>query len=246
MSVSISTRLRQLVIACETVETIDQLKYLLGLDAPFIDPGVKEFGLTNAVFALGDQFLEIVVPTNPSAPAQRFIDRNGEGGYMAIFQTDDMDATRARCDTLNIRRVWNINLEDISASHLHPADIGGAIVSIDEARPASSWRWGGPDWNRRSAVARISGADLVSPTPDALAAKWAQALGLTVELEASIPHIWLEDGPVRFLQSETEGLASFHLHVSNPAQTYARAAELNLKIEDNAILFANVRLIVEN
>ena len=72
-------RLRQLVIAAETLETADRLGELLGLGAPFIDPGVKEFGLENRVYAIGDQFLEVVVPMTDSAPARRFIDR-GDGG----------------------------------------------------------------------------------------------------------------------------------------------------------------------
>ena len=129
-------RLRQLVIAAETLETADQLSELLGLGPPFVDPGVQEFGLENRVYAIGDQFLEVVVPMAETAPARRFIERAGEGGYMAIFQTHDLDTLRARVDRLGIRRVWNIDLPDISASHLHPADIGGAIVSVDEARPA--------------------------------------------------------------------------------------------------------------
>ena len=133
-------RLRQLVIAANSLDTADTLQSVLGLGEPFPDPGVSEFGLVNAVFAIGDQFLEVVVPTTDKAPARRFIDRGGEGGYMAIFQTDDMAALRTRVDGLSIRRVWNIDLPDISASHLHPADIGGAIVSVDEPRPAGSWR----------------------------------------------------------------------------------------------------------
>ena len=51
-------RLRQLVIAAETLEAADQLGELLELGAPFVDPGVKEFGLENRVYALGDQFLK--------------------------------------------------------------------------------------------------------------------------------------------------------------------------------------------
>ena len=34
-----------------------------------------------------------------------------------------------------MRVVWQIDLPDISGTHLHPADIGGAIVSIDRSEP---------------------------------------------------------------------------------------------------------------
>ena len=51
-------RIRQLVWACESLASADDLKRLLDLGEPFADPGVAEFGLENAVFAIGDQFLE--------------------------------------------------------------------------------------------------------------------------------------------------------------------------------------------
>ena len=66
-------RLRQLVIAAEALETADALAEVLGLGPGFPDPGVAEFGLVNRVYALGDQFLEVVVPTALTAPAARFI-----------------------------------------------------------------------------------------------------------------------------------------------------------------------------
>ena len=84
-------RLRQLVIASETTDTIDTLKTVFALGEPFPDPGVAEFGLVNGVFAIGDQFLEVVVPTVETAPAARFMARGGPGGYMAIFEIDDME-----------------------------------------------------------------------------------------------------------------------------------------------------------
>lgn len=239
------TRIRQLVLACESLDAADTLRALLGLGAPFPDPGVAEFGLQNAVFALGDQFLEIVVPVSPSAPARRFIDRTGAGGYMAIFQTDDIAALRARCDGQGIRRVWDIDLDDISASHLHPADVGAAIVSVDEPRPPESWRWGGPDWRYRSAIALITGADLTSPEPEALAAKWATALGLPVDTQNGTPSIHFEDGPLRFLSGDTDRLAAFHLRVPDAAQTFSAADHLGLPRTDNRITLAGTALIID-
>ena len=45
-------RIRQLVWACESLASADDLKRLLDLGEPFADPGVAEFGLENAVFAM--------------------------------------------------------------------------------------------------------------------------------------------------------------------------------------------------
>ena len=84
-------RIRQLVIAANDLSTADALRAVLDLGAPYPDPGVGEFGLINAVFAIGDQFLEVIVPTRDDAPARRFINRQGEGGYMIIFQVPDIE-----------------------------------------------------------------------------------------------------------------------------------------------------------
>lgn len=246
MTIAGSTaRIRQLVLACDSLERADQLQDLLALGAPYADPGVGEFGLTNAVFALGDQFLEIVVPVSQAAPASRFLERSGPGGYMAIFQTDDLGAVRARCDALNLRRVWNIDLEDISASHLHPADIGAAIVSIDEARPAKSWRWGGPEWQAQTVSGKITGADLTSPDPAALATRWADVLGLSVEQEDKTFLVRTADGPLRFSQGAIEALQAFRLQVPGPESCLKRADVMGLSVAGNTVKFSGIDLILE-
>ena len=208
-------RLRQLVIASETTDTIDTLKTVFALGEPFPDPGVAEFGLVNGVFAIGDQFLEVVVPTVETAPAARFMARGGPGGYMAIFEIDDMEQARARAERLGIRRVWDIDLPDISASHLHPADIGGAIVSLDQPKPAGAWRWGGPDWRKNS----LPGAVLASP-----------------DLKLA------DDGRLAFVQGQTERLIAFEMSLPDVDAILARAREADLEVEDQSVWIAGIEL----
>ena len=239
-------RLRQLVLACESQESYGQLQHILGLGEPFHDPGVSEFGLHNAVFAIGDQFLEIVVPVSDNAPARRFIDRSGEGGYMAIFQTDDIAAARKRFAEQEIRTVWNIDLDDISATHLHPADIGGAIVSIDEARPAESWRWGGRNWHDRSVPGRLKGAALGSLNPSELAAKWGIALGLDALSEKSDRHLQLDDGQLNFLEGEMEKLTYFDIAIPDPVSAISRAEALGFQTQGHVVEFLGAHLWIEN
>ena len=112
-------RIRQIVFATRELQPpAATLAALLGLAPPFADPGVAEFGLQNAVFAFGDQFIEVVSPTQRGTTAGRLIDKRGEGGYMLILQTLDFDADVARLDRLGVRRVWAKNLDDIRAMHL--------------------------------------------------------------------------------------------------------------------------------
>lgn len=236
-------RLRQLVFASMEARDIETLQNVLGLGAPFVDSGVGEFGLTNGVFALGDQFLEVVVPVKPNTAAERFLQRSGgQGGYMAIFQTDNLSAVRDRADDMGLRRVWNIDLPDISASHLHPADIGAAIVSVDEARPPSSWRWGGPGWEERSAPGRITGLTVAARDPATLAARWSGVLGAPITSEP--PQLELQDGKVRFETGNHDCLSAFHLAVREPAACLERAREAGLPIEDNAFTFCGVKVLL--
>ena len=237
-------RLRQLVIASDTLDTADQLRQLLGLGAPFADTGVAEFGLDNAVFAIGDQFLEIVVPHTPTAPAQRFLNRQGPGGYMAIFEVEDIQRSRSRCDSAGLRRVWNIDLEDISASHLHPADVGAAIVSIDEARPIGSWRWGGPDWHKQSRPGALIGAIIEGPDPALLAAHWSVALG-----QACVePSIMLEASVLTFVAGAQDRLRSFEIGIAAPDTVdgvIKRGQALGLKCDTNSVTIAGVKLLLK-
>jgi len=233
-------RLRQLVIAAESLGVADTLAAVLGLGDGFLDPGVAEFGLVNRVYALGDQFLEVVVPTALTAPAGRFIARGGEGGYMAIFQTDDLAAARMRADALKIRRVWNIDLPDISASHLHPADVGAAIVSIDEARPAASWRWGGPDWQKNAAPGRLTGAVIHTASPDLMATRWAEALGV----KATGGQVELSDAKLEFRPGTEERIVKFLASVPDVGAAAVRAARRGLDVVDNEVRIGGVGIVL--
>jgi Glyoxalase-like domain len=212
--VSAGVRLRQAVVAVGDLDTtVKELREAFGLIEPFEDPGVGAFGLRNAVFAVGDTFLEVVSPKQPGTTAERYMDRHGgDCGYMAIFQFDDLDVARKRADALGIRVVWQADMPDISGTHLHPADMRGAIVSLDRADPPGSWRWGGPEWTEKTgtgAPGRVTGITVSVREPEAVANRWADVLGVLtddsrLELDESfvefqpsvnddgITEIWLE------------------------------------------------------
>ncbi len=177
-----TVRLRQAVlVAPELGPAAMVLQRGLALGEPYHDPGVAEFGLTNAVFTIGDCFLEVIAPAQPGTAAGRYLERTGAGGYMLIFDLEDLDGARDRAERLGVRVVWRIDLPDISGTHLHPADIGGAIVSLDRSRPYGSWRWGGPDWTGRvgtAAPGRLTGATVAVASPAAVAERWGEVLGV--------------------------------------------------------------------
>jgi hypothetical protein len=204
----VGVRLRQVVIAARELEpTTEALRSALGLGEPFADPGVGEFGLRNAVFALGDCFLEIVSPIRPDTAAGRYLQRHGgDGGYMALFDLEDLDGARARAEQDGVRVVWRIDLPDISGTHLHPADMRGAIVSLDRSQPYGAWRWGGPDWTGRTgqgASGRLTSMSVAVGDPAGTAARWSRVLGAPLA-EGSATTLALHGGTVEFAEASED------------------------------------------
>ena len=158
--------------------SVDALRSRLALREPFADPAVGYFGLRNAVFAIGDTFLELVSPMRDGTSAGRLLERRGgDCGYMAMLQVEDAAAARERARRLGIREVFEVELDEVSEAHLHPAEIGGAIVAVSEPRPPASWRWGGPDWQRRSAPGAVRGLTVAVADPAAVGSRWREVAG---------------------------------------------------------------------
>jgi hypothetical protein len=205
-------RLRQVaLVAHDCGRVASDLSRAFGWAQPFRDPGVGQFGLTNAVFAVGDTFVEVVAPARPDTTAGRYLERRGgDGGYMAIFQVPDLAAARRRLAGLGVRVVWTADLPDIAATHLHPKDVPGAIVSLDWAAPAESWRWAGPSWTGGAPEhpgGGVMGLTIEVNDPAAAARRWAAVLGIPVTGQATVVALpetrqWLRFAPARAARSE--------------------------------------------
>ena len=232
-------RLRQAVLVARELEpAVALLRSELGLAEPYRDPGVAEFGLENAVFAIGDCFLEVVSPLREGTAAGRYLERSGgDGGYMLIFDLPDLEGARARAARRGVRVVWQIDLEDISTTHLHPRDMGGAIVSIDSSRPYGSWRWGGPEWTgaRASpAPGALLGATLAVAEPEQVAALWGEILGARLAREGELPALELDGARVCFERAGAQdperlveiALVPAHEPADGTPSSHARSAEL--------------------
>jgi hypothetical protein len=175
-------RLRQVVIAASDLRaTRARIEDELRLPHVWADPGVGHFGLRNALYAIGDCFLEVVSPTKGDAPAQRFLDRAGhDAGYMAIVQTTDaVDDVRTRAEALGIRIVFTAEGEGVTGLHFHPADTDGTLLSIDRCDVDAAWPWAGPAWEAAPdrGYRGIARAAFAVDDPDAVAGRWAKLLG---------------------------------------------------------------------
>ena len=236
--------IRQVALVARELEpVVADLCTVLGLEVGFRDPGVAEFGLRNAVMPVGTTFLEVVSPVRSDATAARFLDRRGgDGGYMVIVQTADLDGDRRRLASLGVRVVWQVTLDDIATVHLHPRDVGGAIVSLDQPSPPMSWRWGGPDWQSKAhteVVRGITGVTIEATDPVGRAARWASVLGLASPDERLV--LGLDPGEIRFVRSSRDGIAAVRLEVVDAARAIATARGRGLRTDGPRVWIGGVR-----
>jgi hypothetical protein len=177
-------RLRQAVVVARDLDAVAAgVEKALGVRSPYRDPGIAHFGLANAVYALGDTFVEVISPVESDTAAGRQLDRlGGDGGYMCMFELADVDAVRRRIAECGVRVVHDTTNDDIVDLHLHPRDVPGAIVALDVTDPVGSWRWAGPDWSPATATPGIGlrGLTVAVRDPEATAALWARLLGVDV------------------------------------------------------------------
>ena len=131
---SFMIRLRQIALVAHSLDqAIADISVALDVDVIYRDPGVGFFGLHNALFCIGDQFLEVVSPIQEGTTAGRLLDKlGGDGGYMALYEVDDVDARTDHVKSLGIRTVWEGTGDAIRGRHLHPRDTGGTLVSLDQ------------------------------------------------------------------------------------------------------------------
>ena len=173
-------RLRQVVIAARDLDsTVDRLCSDLALKVCFNDPGVAEFGPHNALMSVGDQFIEVVSPIAGNAAAGRLLDRRGAdvSAYMVMFEVDDLDTRMEAVTAAGVRTVWSGDFPTIRGRHLHPADLGGAIVSLDQPDPPGSWLWGGPTrtpHSDNSVVTSVVGYTIGTEDPAAVTTVWSR------------------------------------------------------------------------
>ena len=242
--------LRQLVMVSSLRDPIvDSLCNLFDIKVSFNDPGVAHFGLENAVLPVGTDFLEVVSPVKENTTAGRYLDRrNGDGGYMVIIQVDDFLAAKQSVKENNITVVWESDHPEAKAIHLHPKQMGGAILSLDWMNPKESWKWAGPNWDKfvnTSLVNRFVGVEIQAENPEDMKNTWQSVLNLNSE-RVTGNQINLDNTWIRFLEDEDgrgAGVSAFCLEADDNDKLFEKASDLGLVYEDN-IMIGGVKFLL--
>jgi hypothetical protein len=244
-------RLRQVVLVAPELEpALEVVQGTFGIEESFRDPP-GEAGINNCVMPVGDTFLEVLEPSSPLATSSRYLQTTGgAGGYMVIFQFEHLEAAIARAEQHGCRFVMKLEHPDQRQWHIHPKDVGGAIVALDWADPPEGWRWGG-DWqNKRHTdyIQKITGVEVSCVDPAERAARWSAVLGIDVSpgKEGS----WLagiDDGEIAFVPWDRgyDRVTGVMLRVGDQAGLEARARTSGAAVGDDQLLLIGTRFYLQ-
>lgn len=226
------------LVARHLAPVVEELRSVLGLEVCHRDPGVGKYGLENALFPVGDKFLEVVAPVREGTTAGRYLDRRGgDGGYMVITQCDDLAPRRRRCEALGVRIANEIGYPEYRELQLHPRDVGAAMLSFGWQEGARTP--GGP-WHPAAVAGRgaaaaeykrgvtvgpgvtgMTAAELQSEDPERLARRWSELIERPVRMQDGERTIALDDATLRFTEAADgrgEGLAGLDLACTDPGR----------------------------
>ncbi len=230
-------RLRQVVWVASDLDAAEAtIAGHFGLEPAYRDSGLAEFGLENVVMPCGEQFIEVVSPIEADTSAGRLLrKRFGDGGYMVLLQTQSLDWVRVRVNQHKVRIVHEAKGEGIIGLHLHPADVGGTLLSIDACDMSEEWPWAGPDWRDHvdtSVVDGIVAVEIQAANPDSVARTWSSLLGCPTRDGA----LRLDDAEVRFVPARDgrgDGLRAVDLRATDRSrvgeQRMIHGVEVNLR-----------------
>lgn len=229
--------IRQIVMVSGLRDPIvNDLCELFNFEVAFNDPGVAHFGLENAVIPIGTEFLEVVSPVEENTTAGRYLNkRGGDGGYMIIIQVDKFEDSQKLVNEYNIKTVWETDLPKAKAMHLHPKQMGGAILSLDWMEPKESWKWAGPNWEKNISgpIKGIDGVEIQSDDPELMLNTWLRVLG-DVERDHE-NKILLDNTWIKFSQATDgrgPGISAFSLKAENSNEIIERAQNLGFMVDD--------------
>jgi hypothetical protein len=250
-------RLRQVCLVASTLEpVVGDISAIFGLKVCYRDPNVARYGLENALFPVGDSFIEVVAPTRDGTAAGRFLERHrGQGGYMIILDCDDVEGRREHAERMGIRVANLIRYEEYVGVQLHPADTGATMIEFNHTRGGESvngpYHPAGPNWQaavRTEVSLRLGAVEIEAPDPEAFSARWAALMQRPAALAQGCYRIALDGGDIRFSQAAAVQrqpmFTRLELRVRDAAAVLAAAAARGYPVHDGAIALCGVEIAV--
>jgi len=240
-------RFRQICVATlELEQDITLFTKILGVP-PCHRSRLDHFGLENAMFAIGGSFIELVAPTQDETAVHRFLNRNqGLGGYMAIFDCDDVKRHKSLAQNRNISIVYERSTPEADLLQLSPKDTGVTMLEFDHHTGGedrlSAYEWAGENWQKHlNPDLDITEVTMTCRDPELTHSKWGSLFPSMVQSDQNT--IKLTHGTIRFtqgLQSAHEYFSAVRLKTDHPESYLKRAKDVGLNIRDNKFSLCGV------
>jgi hypothetical protein len=221
-------RLRQICLVAPRLEpAISDIADIMGLNVCYRDGNVAKYGLENALLPVDTILLEVVAPFQPGTAAGRFLEKTGgRGGYMAIFCCDDPDARGKHANNIGVRVANVIGHAPYYGVQLHPRDCRAAFIEFNHTAGSDDilgpYPPAGPDWQksiRKDVTQALTGVEMQSPEPQALAEHWGKILGIAVSQgKSGDPELKLPNASFRFVKGASDIMSGLTFRVSDIAK----------------------------
>lgn len=244
-------RLRQIcLVAPELEPVIADIAAIMGLAVCYRDGNVEKYGLVNALMPVDTILLEVVSPFREGTAAGRFLAKtDGRGGYMAIFACEDPDARARAANALGVRTANVITHAPYHGVQLHPRDCRAAFIEFNHTDGSDdvlgAYPPAGPDWQsyiRKEVTQALTGVEMRSPEPAALAAHWGRILGLPVSRgKGGAAELQLSNAVLRFMAGDSEIMGALDFKVANVEDVCEAAQARGYDVSDNEFLIGGVK-----
>lgn len=247
-------RLRQICLVVRDLAAVERdFTEVFGLSPCHRDPHIGQFGLHNVLLPVGTSFFEIVSPVVDGTAAGRYLRRRqGDGGYMAIFDGDDLYGWRGHMSALGVREAAFLDFDGFNSVQMHPKDTGGPLLEINHtvggADLHGAYFPAGDGWQdhvRTERVCGISAVEIQADEPEGLASRWAALLRREGPVQDGESwRVAVDNAIIRFVHARDgrgEGLGGVDLEVADCAAVLDAAASLRLQISDDAIVIGGLR-----
>src|SRR5580704_5324339 len=178
--------LRQVGLATlDHAQAVRAATELLELGPGFDDPLLAAWHLADFTAPIGpDTYLEILAPTTPDHSMTRWLSRvGGASGWVLSTQVPSLDGVNERAAEHGVRIAVQAQAQGRRIVQFHPLDVG-VLLELDEFLPRGAWFWDDLEAARAAQASRstkvddIVAADVAVQDPAAMAATWAEIIGL--------------------------------------------------------------------
>jgi hypothetical protein len=237
-------RLRQICLVAPRLEpVISDIAGIMGLKVCYRDGNVAKYGLENALLPVDTILLEVVAPFQDGTAAGRFLEKtSGRGGYMAIFCCDDPDARGKHAEKIGVRIANVIGHSPYHGVQLHPRDCRAAFIEFNHTDGSDDvlgpYPPAGPDWQKsiaKDVTLALTGVEMQSPEPQALAEHWGRIIEVPVSKNASgEAELKLPNCSFAFVKGQSEIMSGLTFKVADIAKVLEAARAKGRAVSGNS------------